>query len=203
MALTFWKYLKRKQKIMSFKISQTKLPEVLVVEPEVFGDSRGFFLETYHYKKYAEKGIEKPFVQDNHSRSSRGILRGLHYQLKTPQAKLVYAATGEILDVAVDIRKGSPAFGEWVGIILSEENHFQLYVPEGFAHGFCVLSETADVIYKCSDLYTPGDDMGVNWSDKSININWPEKVPLLSDKDKNLPLLKDISDDLLPPYIKV
>jgi dTDP-4-dehydrorhamnose 3,5-epimerase len=188
---------------MSFKISQTKLPEVLVVEPEVFGDSRGFFLETYHYKKYAEKGIEKPFVQDNHSRSSRGILRGLHYQLKTPQAKLVYAATGEILDVAVDIRIGSPTFGKWVGIILSEENRFQLYVPEGFAHGFCVLSETADVIYKCSELYSPGDDRGVNWSDKSININWPEKVPLLSDKDKNLPLLKDISDDLLPPYIKV
>ena len=105
--------------------------------------------------------------------------------------------------MAVDIRKGSPTFGKWVGIILSEENRFQLYVPEGFAHGFCVLSETADVIYKCSDLYTPGDDMGVNWSDKSININWPEKVPLLSDKDKNLPLLKDISDDLLPPYIKV
>jgi dTDP-4-dehydrorhamnose 3,5-epimerase len=188
---------------MSFKISQTKLPEVLVVEPEVFGDSRGFFLETYHYKKYAEKGIEKPFVQDNHSRSSRGILRGLHYQLKTPQAKLVYAATGEILDVAVDIRKGSPTFGKWVGIILSEENRFQLYVPEGFAHGFCVLSETADVIYKCSDLYTPGDDMGVNWADKSVNINWPTNSPLLSDKDKNLPMLKEIPENLLPSYIKV
>jgi len=188
---------------MPFKISQTKIPEVLVVEPEVFGDSRGFFLETYHSKKYVGKGIKKSFVQDNHSRSSRGTLRGLHYQLKTPQAKLVYAATGEILDVAVDIRKSSPTFGKWVGIILSEENHFQLYVPEGFAHGFCVLSETADVIYKCSALYSPGDDMGVNWSDESININWPTKTPLLSDKDKNLTMLKEIPETLLPSYIKV
>ena len=188
---------------MPFKISQTKIPEVLVVEPEVFGDSRGFFLETYHQKKYTEKGIKKTFVQDNHSRSSRDILRGLHYQLKNPQAKLIYAATGEILDVAVDIRKGSPNFGKWVGIILSEENRFQLYVPEGFAHGFCVLSETADVIYKCSELYSPGDDRGVNWSDKSININWPANVPLLSDKDKNLPSLKEIPENLLPSFIKV
>jgi len=188
---------------MPFKISQTKIPEVLVVEPEVFGDSRGFFLETYHSKKYMEKGIKKPFIQDNHSRSSRGTLRGLHYQLKPPQAKLVYVATGEILDVAVDIRKGSSTFGKWVGIILSEENRFQLYVPEGFAHGFCVLSETADVIYKCSALYSPGDDRGVNWSDKSININWPAKDLLLSDKDKNLPMLKDIPEISLPSYIKV
>jgi dTDP-4-dehydrorhamnose 3,5-epimerase len=188
---------------MAFKISQTKIPEVLVVEPEIFGDSRGFFLETYHYKKYAENGIKKPFVQDNHSRSSRGILRGLHYQLNTPQAKLVYAATGEILDVAVDIRKGSPTFGKWVGVILSEKNRFQLYVPEGFAHGFCVLSETADVIYKCSELYSPGDDRGVNWSDKSININWPAKDPLLSDKDKKLPMLREIPENLLPSYTTV
>lgn len=188
---------------MAFKISQTKIPEVLVVKPEVFGDSRGFFLETYHYKKYSENGLKKTFVQDNHSRSSRGILRGLHYQLNTPQAKLVYAATGEILDVAVDIRKGSPAFGKWVGIILSEENRFQLYVPEGFAHGFCVLSETADVIYKCSELYSPEDDRGINWSDENININWPTKDPLLSNKDKNLPMLKDIPETSLPTYIKV
>jgi len=188
---------------MSFKISPTKIPEVLVVESKVFGDSRGFFLETYHSKKYAESGLEKTFVQDNHSRSSKGTLRGLHYQLNTPQAKLVYAATGEILDVAVDIRNGSPTFGEWVGIILSEENRFQLYVPEGFAHGFCLLSQTADVIYKCSDFYSPEDDRGVNWSDKSININWPVKSPLVSDKDKNLPLLKDIPEPLLPTYQKV
>ena len=186
------------------KVTQTTIPDVLVIEPEVFGDDRGFFFESFNQKSWQHNtGLERAFVQDNHSRSSRGILRGLHYQLKTPQAKLVYAATGEILDIAVDIRKGSPTFGNWVGIILSEENRFQLYVPEGFAHGFCVLSETADVIYKCSELYSPGDDRGVNWSDKSININWPEKVPLLSDKDKNLPLLKDISDDLLPPYIKI
>jgi len=188
---------------MPFKISRTEIPEVLVVEPDVFGDSRGFFLETYHYKKYAEKGINKTFVQDNHSRSSQGTLRGLHYQLKTPQAKLVYAATGEILDVAVDIRRGSPTFGKWVGRILSEENRLLLYVPEGFAHGFCVISETADIIYKCSDLYSPGDDRGVNWSDKSININWPSDSLLLSDKDKNLPMLKDISEDLLPEYLPV
>ena len=188
---------------MPIKISRTEIPEVLVVEPEIFGDNRGFFLETFHSEKYVEKGINKTFVQDNHSRSTKDILRGLHYQLRTPQAKLVYAATGKIFDVAADIRKGSPTFGKWVGVVLSEGNKFQLYIPEGFAHGFCVLSETADVIYKCTSVFSPGDDRGVNWSDKTINVNWPVTAPLLSDKDTNLPILTDIPENGFPRYIPV
>ncbi len=188
---------------MSFKINATEIPEVLLVKPEVFADNRGFFLETFHSEKYVEKGIDKTFVQDNHSRSSKSTLRGLHYQLPNPQGKLVYAVTGKIFDVVADIRKGSPTFGKWVGVVLSEENKFQLYVPEGFAHGFCVLSDTADVIYKCTSVYSPGDDRGVNWSDKTINVNWPVKAPLLSDKDKNLPNLTDIPENGFPQYFPV
>jgi len=194
------KYWKRKKKIMSIKISRTEIPEVLIVEPEVFEDSRGFFLESFHQQKYSGKGINKTFVQDNHSRSSKNTLRGLHYQLNTPQAKLVYAVTGKIFDVAADIRKGSPTFGKWVGIVLSDENRFQLYIPEGFAHGICVLSETADVTYKCSALYSPETDSGVNWSDPCLNINWPVFSPLLSDKDKNLPNLTRTPENQLPLY---
>lgn len=186
---------------MPFKIRPSRIPEVLIVEPEVFGDHRGFFLETYHAKNFAEQGLKQTFVQDNHSRSSKNILRGLHYQLTQPQAKLVYAATGAVFDVAADIRRGSPTFGQWVGVILSEENKRQLYIPEGFAHGFCVLSETADFIYKCSDFYAPGDDRGINWSDSTLHIDWPCDSPLLSDKDKNLPVLRDLPETLLPVYV--
>jgi len=203
MARICLRFSKRKKPKMSVKIISTRIPEVVIVEPEVFGDSRGFFLETYHAKKYAKQGLSQTFVQDNHSRSMKNILRGLHYQLNQPQAKLVYAATGAVFDVAADIRKRSPFFGQWVGVVLSEENRRQLYIPEGFAHGFCVLSETADFIYKCSDFYAPGDDRGVNWSDSTLNIDWPCSAPLLSDKDKNQPFLKEIPEELLPVYVPV
>lgn len=181
-------------------VTELELPGVLVIEPKVFGDERGFFLETYHRQRYREAGIPRPFVQDNHSRSQRGVLRGLHYQLTHPQGKLVMAVKGEIFDVAVDIRRGSRTYGQWAGAILSEKNHKQIYVPEGFAHGFCVLSEVADVIYKCTDVYTPGDDFGICWSDPDIGIDWPAGTPLLSEKDGQNPLLKDMPAENLPFY---
>lgn len=174
-------------------------PEVLLIEPDVFPDPRGFFMETFHSIKYAEHGVPAVFLQDNHSRSSRGVLRGLHYQLKNPQGKLVRVVSGEVFDVAVDIRRGSPWFGKWVGAILSEENHRQMYVPPGFAHGFCTLSERADFLYKCTDLYAPGDEYGIAWDDPEIAIEWPEMDYLISDKDLANPLL--IESDHLPEYL--
>lgn len=176
-------------KSMSIRIRKSELPDVLIVEPRVFADHRGFFLETFHRRKYAEAGLEVTFVQDNHSRSGKNTLRGLHYQVKHPQGKLVWAATGEIYDVAVDIRKDSATFGKWVGVNLSDTNHLQLYIPPGFAHGFCVLSEIADVIYKCTNLYDPEDDFGIAWDDQQIAIHWPTSEPILSSKDKALPPL--------------
>ena len=174
-------------------------PEVLLIEPDVFPDPRGFFMETFHSIKYAEHGLPAVFLQDNHSRSSRGVLRGLHYQLKNPQGKLVRVVSGEVFDVAVDIRRGSPWFGKWVGAILSEENHRQMYVPPGFAHGFCTLSEHADFLYKCTDLYAPGDEYGIAWDDPEIAIEWPEMDYLISDKDLANPLL--IESEHLPEYL--
>jgi len=185
---------------MALKIEQGAVPGVFVIKPDVFKDPRGFFLETYHYKKYAAAGFERPFVQDNHSRSSRGVLRGLHYQLQHPQCKLVFAVRGEIFDVAVDIRRGSPTFGGWFGQVLSEENKYQMFVPEGFAHGFCVLSETADVMYKCTEVYHPEDDRGILWSDPAIGIPWPLQNPLISDRDSRHPLLRAMPDELLPAF---
>ncbi len=185
---------------MKFNITKTELAGVLVVEPVVYGDNRGFFLETFNQKRYAEAGLDRQFVQDNHSRSSRGVLRGLHYQLNHPQGKLVMAIKGEIFDVAVDIRRGSPTFGKWVGVNLSEENHKQIFVPEGFAHGFCVVSETADVVYKCTDVFIPGDDHGILWSDETIGIDWPTDEPGLSEKDAENPRLAEVGSDLLPVY---
>jgi len=184
----------------AMKFIEQSLPGVILIEPDVFEDNRGFFKETYHIAKYGDGGIEHLFVQDNHSHSQKGTLRGLHYQLRHPQAKLVYVVAGEVLDVAVDIRPGSPTFGQWTGTILSEKNRHQLFIPEGFAHGFCVLSETADVIYKCTDLYTPGDDYGVIWSDPAIDIVWPIENPMLSEKDGRNPKLSEIPEDLLPIY---
>ena len=143
------------------KVTPTSHPEVLLIEPDVFEDERGFFMETYHVEKFAAAGLPTRFLQDNHSRSVRGVLRGLHYQLEHPQGKLVRMVSGEVLDVAVDIRKGSPRFGQWVAVTLSAENRRQLYVPPGFAHGFCTLSEQADFLYKCTDIYTPGDEHGI------------------------------------------
>ena len=185
---------------MTLKFTETSLAGVILIEPTVFEDDRGFFMETFHSEKYAEMGIKKPFLQDNHSYSRRGTLRGLHYQLGNPQGKLVYVVTGEIFDVAVDIRTGSPDFGKWTGNLLSEKNKHQLYVPEGFAHGFCVLSENADVIYKCTDHYAPGDEYGVFWADNAIDIKWPMERPILSKKDSENPLLADIDGSHLPLY---
>ena len=183
---------------MPEKFIKTAIPGVVLVEPDTYRDERGFFMETYHQTRYAEGGIEYLFVQDNHSHSRRGTLRGLHYQLKHSQAKLIYVSGGEIFDVAVDIRRGSPTFGKWVGAHLTEENSRQIYVPKGFAHGFYTLSETADVIYKCTDFYAPGDEYGILWSDPDIGIEWPEKNPLLSKKDSRNPRLSEIPEDLLP-----
>ncbi|MBI9088813.1 MAG: dTDP-4-dehydrorhamnose 3,5-epimerase [Desulfobacterium sp.] len=177
---------------------ETALEGVILIEPNVFKDSRGFFLETYQQARYAENGVAPAFVQDNHSRSERGVVRGLHYQLRHPQAKLVYAVRGTIFDVAVDIRKGSKTFGQWTGHILSDENRRQLYIPEGFAHGFSVLSQTVDVTYKCSDVYTPGDEYGILFNDPGLNIDWQVEAPISSDKDKLYPLLNQVARELLP-----
>ncbi len=185
---------------MAIKFTKTSLPGVLLIEPDIFQDDRGFFLETYHQKKYAEEEIVKSFVQDNRSHSQKNVLRGLHYQLRNPQAKLVYVIKGEIFDVAVDIRRGSPTFGKWEGVYLSSENNRQIFVPEGFAHGFCVLSETADVLYKCSDFYNPDDDFGILWSDPAIGIEWPVKEPILSPKDSQYLTLRDTADTILPVF---
>jgi dTDP-4-dehydrorhamnose 3,5-epimerase len=174
------------------KAIPTELPGVLIVEPDVHRDPRGFFVETYHQRKYSELGIPGPLVQDNHSHSVRGTLRGLHAQLQRPQGKLVRAVQGEMFDVAVDIRRGSPTFGRWVGVVLSSENFRQLWIPPGFAHGFCVLSERVDVEYKCSDFYLPGDELTVLWSDPEIGIAWPIREPILSAKDAAAPRLAEI-----------
>lgn len=183
----------------ALKFHTTALPGVVLVEPAVFRDDRGFFLETYHAQKYAEGGIDATFVQDNHSRSGRGILRGLHGQQRQPQGKLVRAVEGEIFDVAVDIRRGSPTFGRWVGEILSAENFRQLYVPPDFLHGFCVLSASAQVEYKCTDFYDAQDELSVIWNDPEIAIDWPIDDPQLSAKDGAAPRLQDIMDRL-PAY---
>lgn len=181
-------------------IEQTPLDGVLLIKPRVFGDARGYFLETYHQIKYADAGLGATFVQDNHSRSQRNILRGLHYQLNQPQGKLVMTTRGEIFDVAVDIRQGSPTFAQWVGYTLSDENHHQLYIPPGFAHGFCVLSEIADVVYKCTDFYNAADDRGVLWNDDAIGIAWPITDPQLSEKDAQQPSLAEAGPDCLPRF---
>ena len=178
----------------------SELPGVLVCEPQAYSDGRGFFLETYRESTYGELGLGGRFVQDNHSRSSAGVLRGLHYQLGRPQAKLVQVVRGEVYDVAVDIRRGSPTFGRWVGVVLSDENHLQLYVPEGFAHGFCVLSETADFSYKCSDYYDPGSECGILWNDSDIGIAWPREEVIVSPKDAALPRLSEQPCERLPLY---
>ena len=185
---------------MTLKFTEKSLPGVLLIEPMVFEDDRGYFMETFHTGKYGEAGLEQAFVQDNHSQSRRFTLRGLHYQLKHPQGKLVYVITGEILDIAVDIRRGSPTFGRWTGTLLSGKNKRQLFIPGGFAHGFCVLSEIADVIYKCTDLYTPGDEYGILWSDPTIDVVWPIENPGLSEKDAKSPRLNDVPEEHLPLY---
>jgi dTDP-4-dehydrorhamnose 3,5-epimerase len=180
---------------MDFK--PTRIPDVILIEPDVHRDPRGFFLETWHQRKYAAGGIPGPFLQDNHSRSGRGTLRGLHAQREHPQGKLVRAVAGEVFDVAVDIRRGSPTFGRWVGDRLSGENLRQLWIPPGFAHGFCVLSEQVHLEYKCTDFYDPDDEITVAWNDPEIGIEWPLEDPTLSAKDAAAPRLTEILD-LLP-----
>lgn len=174
------------------QVEQTGLDGVLLVKPTVFGDERGFFMETYRADKFAELGLPESFVQDNHSRSSRGILRGLHFQYPGWQGKLVRVVQGEIFDVAVDVRRDSANFGRWYGCYLSDENRHQLYVPEGFAHGFCVTSEIADVVYKCTTVYQPSEDFSILWNDPDIGIEWPITDPRLSEKDKHAMALADL-----------
>lgn len=185
---------------MAIRFTEASLPGVVLVEPVVYGDSRGFFLETFHSEKYRDGGIPLPFVQDNHSHSAKGILRGLHYQITKPQGKLVYVVSGEIFDVAVDIRKNSPMFMKWFGTTLSARNRQQMYIPPGFAHGFCAMSDTVDVIYKCTDLFYPEFDRGIAWDDPDIGINWPVDSPHLSSKDASAPRLKEIPAEDVPPY---
>ena len=178
------------------RLTPTRIKDVLLAEPDVFKDHRGFFLESYHGRKYAEAGLKASFVQDNHSRSAKGILRGLHAQLMKPQGKLIRVVEGEVFDVAVDARPDSPTFGQWVGELLSADNFLQLYIPPGFLHGFCVTSSFAEVEYKCTDYYDPSDEIGVKWDDPDLKIQWPFSDPVLSEKDKKLPGFKDIRESL-------
>ena len=181
---------------MPFEFFRTEIPEVVLIKPKVFGDDRGAFLEHWKESDFAAFGIKKPFKQVNHSVSTKNVLRGLHYQLADKaQAKLVYVIVGQIFDVGVDIRKGSPTYGKWVGRMLSAEDKNMLYIPEGFAHGFCVMSDTADVIYQCTGEYSQSHDRGILWSDNTINISWPVEEPVLSGKDKNLPFLEQAEND--------
>jgi dTDP-4-dehydrorhamnose 3,5-epimerase len=182
------------------KVLPTSLLDVRIIEPDVFADNRGFFMEIYQEERYRGAGLGAPVVQVNHSHSVRGTLRGLHYQLRRPQAKLIQVVRGTIFDVAVDIRQASPTFGLWTGVELSGENRRQLFVPGGFAHGFCVLSDTADVIYVCTELYDPQDEGGVLWSDPALGIGWPVSDPIISPKDGRFPCLNDLPRERLPYY---
>ncbi|MGE0101906.1 MAG: dTDP-4-dehydrorhamnose 3,5-epimerase [Blastocatellales bacterium] len=181
------------------KFIRTDIPDVVIIEPQIFRDDRGFFLESYHEKKYREGGIEATFVQDNHSKSLRGTVRGLHAQLRHPQGKLIRVIEGEIFDVAVDLRRESDSFGHWVGAWLSAENFRQLYVPPGFAHGFCVTSEFAQVEYKCTDFYDPSSEISILWNDPQLAIDWPVEIqamPILSKKDMAARPLRELMDML-------
>ncbi len=177
------------------QVIETALEGVRIIEPRVFEDRRGFFFESYNERVYTESSITDRWVQDNHSRSTRGTLRGLHYQIAPGQAKLVRVVSGKVYDVAVDIRWGSPTFGQHVGVMLSAENRRQLYIPVGFAHGFCVVSDSADFLYKVTSYYAPQDERGIRWDDPTLNIPWPIEQPLLSDRDLALPLLQDADRD--------
>ena len=179
-------------------VVRTPIQGLVVIEPRVFGDERGFFFESYQQARYTQAGLPSCFVQDNLSRSQQGVLRGLHFQVEHPQGKLVSVIRGEVFDVAVDLRKDSPTFGQWYGTTLSDANHRQMYLPPWMAHGFCVLSETADFQYKCTEFYQPGDEGGLLWNDPDIGIDWPIDEPILADKDQKWPCLKDIPGDRLP-----
>jgi dTDP-4-dehydrorhamnose 3,5-epimerase len=182
------------------KIIETSLPGATLIEPAVFGDDRGFFMETWNAQRYGELGLPDRFVQSNVSSSSKGVLRGLHYQWPNPQGKLVSVLEGEVYDVAVDIRRGSPHFGKWAAVLLSAENKRQFWIPEGFAHGFAVLSDRAVFSYMCTNVYDKAADAGVRWDDPAIGIDWPIGEPLLSEKDAKAPLLAEVPADRLPVY---
>jgi dTDP-4-dehydrorhamnose 3,5-epimerase len=179
---------------------ETALPSVYELCPRLHRDARGFFIETYHRQHFFEAGITDLFVQDNHSRSTRGTLRGLHYQLRHPQAKLCRVVEGEALDIAVDIRRGSPHFGKWTGVVLSDKAHNQLYIPAGFAHGFLALSDVVQFLYKCSDFYDPADEHGIAWNDPHLKISWGIDNPVLSERDAKFPHLEGIPAELLPDF---
>jgi dTDP-4-dehydrorhamnose 3,5-epimerase len=183
------------------KVIETSLPGALIIEPQVFGDARGFFYESYNKASYREAGINAEFIQSNVSRSAKGVLRGLHYQWPNPQGKLVSVLEGEVYDVAVDIRRGSSTFGQSYGVMLTAENHRHFWVPEGFAHGFCVLSEFATFTYQVTALYDREADAGIRWNDADLGIDWPLNAPLLSDKDSKTPLLKDVAPERLPVFV--
>lgn len=182
------------------KVETTDIPGLLVIKPEVFSDERGIFLESYQRDRYVEAGITADFIQDNHSHNRRGVLRGLHFTIKTPQVQLGYVSSGEIFDVAVDLRAKSPSFGCWHGVHLSAEAPCQVFIPAGFAHGFCVLSDHADVHYKTTHAYSPDDEGGLNWHDPNINIPWPIESPLINDRDAGFPFLSELSEDNLPCF---
>lgn len=182
------------------KVVETRLPGCVVIEPAVFGDERGFFYESYNAEKYRAVGLDLNFVQANVSRSAKGVLRGLHYQWPNPQGKLVSVLEGEVYDVAVDIRRGSPTFGQWAAVMLSAENKRHFWIPEGFAHGFAVLSEFATFSYQCTNLYDAKADAGVRWNDPALGIDWPVAEPQLSGKDEKAPLLADVAPERLPVY---
>jgi dTDP-4-dehydrorhamnose 3,5-epimerase len=182
------------------KVEAASIPGLVIIEPDVYGDDRGFFMESYSRDRYAQAGLPREFVQDNISLSVRGILRGLHLQHPNAQGKLCFVLEGEVFDVAVDIRDGSPTFGRWEGVTLSSDNKRQLYIPPGFAHGFCVLSERALFAYKCTDFYSAPNELGVAWDDPDIGIDWPIDSPQLSAKDRKNRRLKDISAEELPHY---
>ena len=177
-------------------VHETPLPGVLLIEPRVFADGRGFFLERYHAERYRAHGVDAAFVQDNHSRSRRGTLRGLHFQRRHPQGKLVECVRGAVYDVAVDLRRGSPTFGSYASVVLSDENHHMLWIPPGFAHGFAVISDAADVVYHLTTVYDPADDRGLLWSDPAVGITWPVEDPVLSDRDRANPPLSSLGDSL-------
>lgn len=182
------------------EVIKTDLPGVLLIKPRVFGDARGYFVETWSAERYREVGIKHSFVQDNLSRSAKGVLRGLHFQNPHSQGKLVRVAAGEVFDVAVDVRRGSPHFGKWVGALLTADSQHQLWVPPGFAHGFCVVSDYALFEYKCTDSYHPEADWGLRWNDPGVGIEWPITSPTVSEKDASQPLLSEIPKERLPPF---
>jgi len=185
------------------KVTETKLSEVLILEPKVFQDDRGYFLETWNKTRYEKIGVPVHFVQDNISLSKRGILRGLHFQYPQSQGKLIQVLLGEVLDVVVDIRVGSPTYRQWIGEVISESNHRQMYVPPGFAHGYCVISDKALFSYKCTDFYNPATEHGIIWNDPEIGIEWPTEQPVLSPKDKAYPRLKDLEPENLPQFGRI